>query len=70
MLMLRLSRGIVYADFAVRVGLDAPAIFAEVIGRLTPLGLLDVSETSIRLSERGLPVADSIAAEFLNSVPV
>jgi oxygen-independent coproporphyrinogen-3 oxidase len=70
MLMLRLSRGIVYADFAVRVGLDAPTIFAEVIDRLAPLGLLDVSETSIRLSERGLPVADSIAAEFLHSVAV
>jgi oxygen-independent coproporphyrinogen III oxidase len=70
MLMLRLSHGIVYSDFAVRVGLDAPAIFAEVIDRLTPLGLLDVSETSIRLSERGLPVADSIAAEFLHSVAI
>jgi oxygen-independent coproporphyrinogen-3 oxidase len=70
MLMLRLSCGIVYADFAVRVGLDAPTIFAEVIDRLAPLGLLDVSETSIRLSERGLPVADSIAAEFLHSVAV
>jgi oxygen-independent coproporphyrinogen-3 oxidase len=70
MLMLRLSCGIVYADFAVRVGLDAPTIFAEVIGRLAPLGLLDVTETSIRLSERGLPVADSIAAEFLHSVAV
>jgi oxygen-independent coproporphyrinogen-3 oxidase len=70
MLMLRLSRGIVYADFTVRVGLDAPTVFAEVIDRLTPLGLLDVSETSICLSERGLPVADSIAAEFLHSVAV
>ena len=70
MLMLRLSSGIVHADFAARVGLDAPAIFAEVIARLAPLGLLEVSETSIRLSERGLPVADSIAAEFLHSVAV
>jgi oxygen-independent coproporphyrinogen-3 oxidase len=70
MLMLRLSSGIVHADFAARVGLAAPAIFAEVIDRLTPLGLLDVSETSIRLSERGLPVADSIAAEFLHSIAV
>jgi oxygen-independent coproporphyrinogen III oxidase len=68
MLMLRLSSGIVHADFAARVGLNAPDIFAEVIDRLAPLGLLDVSETAIRLSERGLPVADSIAAEFLQSV--
>jgi oxygen-independent coproporphyrinogen-3 oxidase len=68
MLMLRLSRGIIYADFAARIGLDAPATFAEVIGRLQPLGLLEVSETSIRLSERGVAVADSVAAEFLDSV--
>jgi oxygen-independent coproporphyrinogen-3 oxidase len=67
MLMLRLSSGIVHADFTARVGHDARAIFAEVLGRLEPLGLLEVSETSIRLSERGLPVADSIAAEFLQA---
>ena len=70
MLMLRLSSGIVHADFSARVGFDASAIFAEVIDRLDRLGLLEVSETSIRLSERGLPVADSIAAEFLHSVAV
>jgi len=67
MLMLRLSNGIVHADFTARVGHDARAIFAEVIDRLIPLGVLEASETSIRLSERGLPIADSIAAEFLNA---
>jgi oxygen-independent coproporphyrinogen-3 oxidase len=70
MLMLRLSNGIVHADFAARVGHDAPALFAEVIDRLAPLGLLEVTETSIRLSERGLPVADSVAAEFLAAASV
>jgi len=70
MLMLRLSSGIVHADFSVRVGLDAPTIFAEVIDRLAHLGLLEVSKTSIRLSERGLPVADSVAAEFLHCIAV
>jgi oxygen-independent coproporphyrinogen-3 oxidase len=68
MLMLRLSTGIVRADFAARVGLDAPTIFAEVIDRLSRLDLLHVSETSICLSERGLPVADSVAAEFLGAL--
>ena len=70
MLMLRLSNGIIHAEFAARVGHDAPALFAEVIDRLAPLGLLDVSETSIRLSERGLAVADSVAAEFLAAASV
>jgi oxygen-independent coproporphyrinogen-3 oxidase len=65
MLMLRLSNGIDCAAFAGRVGHAAPALFAEAIDRLAPLGLLNVTETSIRLSDRGLSVADSVAAEFL-----
>ncbi|HEX4054809.1 MAG TPA: radical SAM family heme chaperone HemW [Tepidisphaeraceae bacterium] len=67
MLMLRLSKGITHADFTARTGHDAAELFAEVIDRLTPLGLLDVTSTAIRLSERGLPVADSIMAEFLEA---
>jgi oxygen-independent coproporphyrinogen III oxidase len=67
MLMLRLSTGITLSDFAARTGLDAGALFAEVTARLRSLGLLDVSETSIRLSDQGLVVADSIAAEFLEA---
>ena len=65
MLMLRLSKGIVHAEFAERVGHNASALFAEVIDRLSRLGLLEVSETSIRLSEAAVPVADSVAAEFV-----
>jgi oxygen-independent coproporphyrinogen III oxidase len=68
MLMLRLSTGIECAEFADRIGLDAEEIFAGVIDRLLPLGLLEVTETSIRLSERALPVADSVAAEFLTAL--
>jgi oxygen-independent coproporphyrinogen III oxidase len=67
MLMLRLSTGITLSDFAARTGLDAGTLFAEVTARLTPHGLLHVSETSIRLSEDGLAVADSIASEFLEA---
>lgn len=67
MLMLRLSTGITHADFTARTGHDAAELFAEVIDRLAPLGLLDVTATAIRLSERGLPVADSVASEFLEA---
>ncbi len=67
MLMLRLSTGISLSDFAARTGLDAAALFAEVIDRLAPDDLLEVSETSIRLSEAALPVADSVASEFLQA---
>jgi oxygen-independent coproporphyrinogen III oxidase len=70
MLMLRLSKGIDGSEFAARIGRDARAFFAEVIDRLVALGLLEVSETAIRLSERGLPVMDSIAGEFVSAVNV
>ncbi len=67
MLMLRLSTGITLSAFAARTGHDARTLFAEVIDRLAPHNLLIVSETSIRLSEAGLVVSDSIAAEFLEA---
>jgi oxygen-independent coproporphyrinogen-3 oxidase len=67
MLMLRLSAGITLSDFAARTGLDARKLFAEVTARLSRPGLLHVSETSIRLSDSGLVVADSIASEFLEA---
>ncbi|HEY1922151.1 MAG TPA: radical SAM family heme chaperone HemW [Tepidisphaeraceae bacterium] len=66
MLMLRLSTGITLSAFAARTGHDARTLFAEVIDRLAPHNLLIVSETSIRLSDAGLVVSDSIAAEFLD----
>lgn len=70
MLMLRLSKGIDDSEFVARIGRDARSFFAEVIDRLAALGLLEVSERSIRLSERGLPVMDSIAGEFVSAVNV
>jgi oxygen-independent coproporphyrinogen-3 oxidase len=65
MLMLRLSSGIVLADFEARIGRTARSCFADTIDRLAALGLLELSPGAIRLSERGLPVADSIAGEFV-----
>lgn len=65
MLMLRLSRGIRHADFAARTGFDARAIFADPIARFERAKLLMVDENAIRLAEKGLHVADAIAAEFL-----
>jgi oxygen-independent coproporphyrinogen-3 oxidase len=70
MLMLRLSSGITLSDFAARTGHDARALFAEVIDRLAPHSLLEVSETAIRLTDQGLVVADSLASEFLQAAAV
>ena len=65
MLMLRLSRGIHIADFASRTGRDAKEIFADQIARFAPTALIEVSREAIRLTERGVNVADALAAEFL-----
>jgi oxygen-independent coproporphyrinogen-3 oxidase len=65
MLMLRLSRGLNFADFAARTGRDARALFRDTIDRFTRTGLLIEAEDAVRLSDAGLSVADALAAEFL-----
>ena len=65
MLMLRLSRGIDFAAFSARTGIDARTVFSGHFERLTRLGLLEQRGDSIRLSDNGLAVADAVAAEFL-----
>lgn len=65
MLMLRLSRGVNYEEFAGRTGMDARALFAGAAQRLVNHRLLEMDEAGFRLSEAGLAVADAIAAEML-----
>lgn len=65
MLMLRLAGGINFSVFADRTGLDVYTTFADQIGRFGPPGLLRVDPDALRLTSRGLEVADALAAEFL-----
>jgi oxygen-independent coproporphyrinogen-3 oxidase len=65
MLMLRLARPIEFDGYAARTGLDARALFADPIDRLTRAGLLRVDEAGFVLAERGVDVADAVASEFL-----
>lgn len=66
MLMLRLSRGINFADFSAHTGRSATDLFADPIDRLTRLGMIRLDSDAIRLTNVGLNVADSISAEFLD----
>src|SRR6185437_16992146 len=66
MLLLRLSRGLNFADSANRTNFDARSLWRETIDRYTRAGLLAVDTESMRLSESGLAVADSLASEFLD----
>jgi oxygen-independent coproporphyrinogen-3 oxidase len=67
MLMLRLDRGIEFDRFTSRTnGRDARTLFAGQLDRLARLGLITVDDQSARLTERGINVADAVAAEFLD----
>src|SRR5581483_7234117 len=64
-LNLRLRSGLDSARFRSRFGCDFDEVFGSVAARLTAGGVLLREGGWIRLSERGLEVADSVFAEFL-----
>lgn len=65
MLGLRLIDGIDRTEFAARFGGDPVEMFSEAVARHAGDGLLEVTEQRLRLSRRGLLLADSIMADFL-----
>ena len=65
MLQLRLSRGINLAEFTARTGFSADELFSTRLSHLLHLGLIERDDNAVRLTDRGLAVADAVAAEFL-----
>jgi len=65
MLSLRLTDGLDRRTFAARFGRDATELFADAVRRHVSLGLLEVSDGAIRLTRRGLLLADSVISDFL-----
>ncbi len=63
-LSLRTRAGINLAAFRRRTGCDAIVTFAGPIQRYWDLGLIEVTEGSVRLTEQALPIADSILCDF------
>jgi len=63
-LNLRRRAGIDLAAFRQGTGHDAIRTFAAPIRRYRDLGLLEVTDRSIRLTEQALPIADSILCDF------
>ncbi len=63
--MLRLTDGIELARFRDQTGFDAATIFAERVREFASLGLMDANERTIRLTRRGMMVANRIMAELL-----
>jgi oxygen-independent coproporphyrinogen III oxidase len=64
-LLIRTRRGIVFSDFANKTGLEARVRFARAIKRLVPAGVMEADDVGLRLTETGIAVADSVAAELL-----
>jgi oxygen-independent coproporphyrinogen III oxidase len=63
-LNLRMRAGIDLAAFEARTGRDAIRTFAGPIRRYRDLGLMEVTDRSVRLTEQALPIADSILCDF------
>jgi oxygen-independent coproporphyrinogen-3 oxidase len=64
-LNLRLRKGFALEEFARRFEVDFDAVFGERAARLFEGGLLIHDDGCIRLTERGLELADSVFAEFV-----
>ena len=63
--MLRLTEGIDRVKFREETGFDAAVIFAERIKEFGTLGLLEADSRGIRLTRRGMLVANRVMADFL-----
>lgn len=63
-LNLRRRAGIDRAEFRRRTGHDALQTFAGPIGRYQAMGLIEVTNRAVRLTQRALPIADTILCDF------
>jgi len=63
-LNLRRRSGIDLAEFRRRTGRDALRTFAQPIERYCRLGLIEVTNRTVRLTRRALPIADTILCDF------
>jgi len=62
---LRTGRGIVFAEFEARYGTDPRRYFKKPVARLERLGLLQVEESGMRLTERGMMLGNEAFMEFV-----
>ena len=65
MLQLRLARGVRFDEVIELTGIDPRHQYKQTLSRLEQIGLVWVDEMGCGLQEKGLNVADAIAAEFV-----
>jgi oxygen-independent coproporphyrinogen III oxidase len=66
MLGLRLMRGVDFAAFAQRFGCDLRDVFNEALLQLGRDGLIETGHSGVRLSRRGLPLANLVFEAFIS----
>ncbi|NLW84816.1 MAG: radical SAM family heme chaperone HemW [Phycisphaerae bacterium] len=64
---LRLTEGVELAGFVQMTGYDAGQLFAEAISAHEQSGLLKLTPTHLRLTEKGRSFADTVACDFITS---
>ncbi len=62
---LRIMKGIRLDEFKERFGVDARAVYGQVIEKLKAKGLLEVSDGNLSLTRKGTDVSNKVMAEFL-----
>ncbi|MGH7180044.1 MAG: radical SAM family heme chaperone HemW [Tepidisphaeraceae bacterium] len=67
MLALRLSGGLNFSEYAGQTGSDARRMFAPQIDHFARLGLLNVDDQRMSLSDRGVELSDAIVSAFLET---
>lgn len=63
-LNLRRRCGIILDEFKNQTGFDAAKLFAEPIGRYKKLGLIRTTSKRLYLTQKALPIADSVLCDF------
>ncbi|HUU44082.1 MAG TPA: radical SAM family heme chaperone HemW [Planctomycetota bacterium] len=62
---LRRTRGIDLAEFDARTGFDALTLFAGTLETLAQQGLVEIGDDAVRLTRRGITLADTVLSELV-----
>ena len=68
MMMLRTAQGIDRKAFARRIGQDAARVFGHALDQLISLGLINLDEQHIALTDAGMYVADEVICELVREI--
>jgi oxygen-independent coproporphyrinogen-3 oxidase len=65
MMGMRLNQGVTHKRFEKRFGVGVNIVFPDEVKRLLNLGLVEVTDDALMLSERGRLLGNEVFAEFI-----